>query len=319
MKRRLLLSILAAAGLMLVAAAGRDGTRAADAGERKITIGGIERSYLLSRPARPPTGKLPAVIALHGGILSAKGARRDMGFEPIVDREGLIVAYPNAFGEQWNDGRKVIPPAWHGTAPDDVGFVREIVASLVSDQSADPARIYVTGPSIGGMMTFRLICTAADLFAAAAPIIANMPVDIITDCVPARPIPVLVMNGTADRMMPDDGGPLGFRSDRGDRGAVFSTADTMTWLRRFDGCDETAERQTLPHLDPADRSNATVVRWTHCKSGADVVLYRVEGGGHRVPSLDRRPTLLTDRVLGRENHDIDAAEAIWAFFKDKRR
>lgn len=313
------LKTLAAASLMVVAAGLFSAARTAENTEHKMGVGGVERSYLLSLPTKPPSGKLPALIVLHGGILSAKGAQRDMGFEPIVDRDGVIVAYPNAFAGQWNDGRKVVPPAWHGTTPDDVGFVRELVTTLVNDRSADPDRIYVTGPSIGGMMTFRLICTSADLFAAAAPIIANMPVDIITSCVPPRPISVLVMNGTADKMIPDDGGALGFRSERGDRGAVFSTDDTMTWLRRFDGCDDTAERLALPHLDSTDRSSVTVISWTHCKSGASVQLYRIEGGGHRVPSLDRRPSLLMDKMLGHENHDIDAAEVIWAFFKDKHR
>ena len=313
------LSILAAASLMLVSAGVLQAARAMETSEHTITVAGVERSYLLSLPSKPPAGKRPAVIVLHGGILSAKGALRDMGFEPIGDREGVILAYPNAFAGQWNDGRKIVPPAWHGTAPDDLGFIRQLLASLVSDHSADPDRIYVTGPSIGGMMTFRLICMAADVFAAAAPIIANMPVDIITSCVPARPIPVLVMNGTADRMIPDDGGELGFRSDRGNRGAVFSTDDTMTWLRRFDGCDDTAERQTMPHIDQSDRSTVTVVSWTQCKSGAPVVLYRIEGGGHRVPTLARRPSTIMDRMLGHENHDIDAAEVIWAFFKDKHR
>jgi polyhydroxybutyrate depolymerase len=316
MSGRLLLTALMSS--LLLATAMHERARGADTGEHKLTFGGIERSYLLSRPTGNAAGKLPAVIVLHGGILSAKGARRDMGFEPMVDRDGLIVAYPNAVGGLWNDGRKVIPPAWHGTAPDDIGFVRELVATLVRDQGADPARIYVTGASIGGMMTFRLICAAADVFAAAAAIIANMPIDILTGCMPARPIPVLVMNGTADRMMPDDGGPLGFRSEHGERGTVFSTDDTITWLRRFDRCDDSAERRTLPQTDPADHSSITVVSWTHCAPGTSVVLYRIEGGGHRVPSLDRRKTPIVDRMLGRENHDIEAAEVIWEFFKDKR-
>jgi polyhydroxybutyrate depolymerase len=100
---------------------------------------------------------------------------------------------------------------------------------------------------------------------------------------------------------------------------VLSTDDTVTWLRRFNGCDDEAEQEQLPDLDRGEGSKITVWRWTHCTSGAPVVLYRIEGGGHRVPSLDRRRTRLVDRVLGRENHDIDAAEAIWTFFKDKQR
>jgi polyhydroxybutyrate depolymerase len=315
----------AAAGLAgLLLAATIHPAAAADSSEHTIMVGGVERTYLVSRPASPvagsqPQAKRPTVIVLHGGLLSAKGARRDMGFEPLVDVQGLIAVYPNAISSRWNDGRKAVPSPWRGDPPDDVAFVRAIVSSLVGDGSADPARIYVTGPSNGGMMTYRLICEAADLFAAAAPIIANIPVDLVTSCHPAPPVAVLVMNGTADSVVPYEGGPVGFRGGRSDRDGVLSTDDTVTWLRRFDGCNDKAEQEQLPDLDPGDGSKVVVRRWTHCTSGAPVVLYRIEGGGHRVPSLDRRRTRLVDRVLGRENHDIDAAEVIWAFFEDKVR
>ena len=53
-----------------------------------------------------------------------------------------------------------------------------------------------------------------------------------------------------------------------------------------------------------------------CTSAAPVILYRVEGGGHRVPSREGVP--FAD-ILGTLNRDFDSAEVIWSFFKDRKR
>ena len=94
----------------------------------------------------------------------------------------LVAVYPDARDHQWNDGR-LAGPGRH----DDMAFLRGLIGRLVEDRIADAARIYVTGPSNGGMMTLRLACEAAELIAAAAPIIASLPADLARTCKPARP------------------------------------------------------------------------------------------------------------------------------------
>src|SRR5947209_7448684 len=121
---------------------------ATETAQRKLSVDGVERSYLLSRPTQP--GPLPTVFVLHGGTLNAAQARRTLGVEGLVDRVGLVVVYPDAAGGNWNDGRRGGPGRG-----DDVAFFRALVATLVDERIADPARIYVTGPSNGGMMTLR--------------------------------------------------------------------------------------------------------------------------------------------------------------------
>jgi polyhydroxybutyrate depolymerase len=207
----------------------------AETSVHKLAVGGVERSYILSMPAarRDPR---PTIVVLHGGTLNAENAVRTTGVEPLVEREGIVAIYPDAIGGHWYDGRAVARFQWRSEAAGDVAFVRMLVASLVQAGVADPHRVYVTGPSNGGMMTFRLVCEAADLFAAAAPIIANLPADLAPSCKPARAIPTLVMNGTADPLVPYNGGEVGFR---GERGRVLSTDETMKWLRKVNGCADT--------------------------------------------------------------------------------
>lgn len=231
---------------------------AAFAGEvvtRKLSVGGTERMYLLSTSVTG--GPRPAIIVLHGGGMSANSALRSTGLEPLIARENLIGIYPNAFRREWNDGREARLKARENS--DDVGFIRALVKSLIADNAVDPKRIYVTGPSNGGMMTLRLICDAADLFAAAAPIIASLPADIATTCKPSRAVPVLIINGTADPLVPYAGGGVGIA---GRRGRVISTDATMTRLRGFNGCSDMAKTERLPDLDPNDGSTVTVTGWT---------------------------------------------------------
>lgn len=286
---------------------------ARDAQTRKLSVGGIERIYIISAPTSG--SPRPAIFVLHGGGMSANSGLRSTGLEPLVARENLVAIYPNAYRRQWNDGRESARLQSRHEAADDVAFIRALVTAMVNEGIADAKRIYVTGPSNGGMMTLRLLCEAADIFAAAAPIIANFPADIAAGCKPARPVPVLVMNGTADPLVPYAGGGVGIA---GRRGRVISTDETMANLRRVNGCSEPVKSERLPDFDPDDASTVTITSWTNCSSSAPVVLYRIDGGGHRIPHRNGGRMPMMDRLLGRENHDFDAPEAIWAFFRDKK-
>ena len=113
-------------------------------------------------------------------------------------------------------------------------------------------------------------------------------------------------------LVPFDGGKLPLSGSQ-----ALSTEATIGFLRKVNGCTEAVKRDELPRADPNDASRVTVAKWTTCSSRAPVVLYRIEGGGHRVPS--RTPGVpLVESLVGRLNHDFEAAEAIWSFFKSKR-
>jgi len=187
---------------------------AADRHERLLEVEGHTREYLMSVPHKQ--GPLPTIIALHGTLLNAQRTMNSMGLQPLVDREGLALVYPNAVAAQWKDGRSVATALT--TDIDDVWFMRRLIEELVNTGISDPRRVYVTGFSNGGMMALRLICEAPELIAAAAPIAANLPAELIDHCRPIRATPLLLMNGTADPIVPYDGGALAFGG-----GQVLST------------------------------------------------------------------------------------------------
>ena len=90
-----------------------------------------------------------------------------------------------------------------------MAFLRRLAVELAERGVADPGRIYVAGVSNGGMMALRLICEGADFVAGVGSVIASMPAAAGADCRPARPVPVVMFNGTADKLVPYDGGRVG--------------------------------------------------------------------------------------------------------------
>jgi polyhydroxybutyrate depolymerase len=291
---------------------------AAEAGRPEvIVVDGRERSYLLHRSARPEAeaGPLPTVVVLHGRLGTAKQVRRHLAFDALADREGFHVVYPNGLDRSWNDGRpdaaRIRPTG--EAPPDDIGFLDALMDRLIAEGLADAKRITVTGPSNGGMMTLRVGCELTERVAAIAPLIANMPEELGATCRPARPLPVLVMNGTEDELVPWTGGPL---AGKPEKGRVWSTERTVEFWRSHNGCRAQPETRRLPDRDPDDNSRVTVTRWADCQDDTEVQLYRLDGAGHTVPGGPghRFPRLMR-RLLGETNQDIDASEVLWGFFR----
>jgi polyhydroxybutyrate depolymerase len=268
---------------------------------RKRTL----RIYLPSGHDEP----LPVVLVLHGGGGTGGGmewlTRR--GFNRIADRDGAIVVYPDGIDHGWNDGRSANRSA-ADAAVDDVGFLRALPGELATLHRIDRARLYVTGISNGGMMSYRLACDAAGVFAAAAPVAANMSVELDGACHPARAVPVLIMNGVEDPIMPWKGGLV--RVLWMTRGTVRSSEDSASRWLSLDHCGALEPQQVL-EAHPADGTSA-VPRVARCADGGEVRLYEIRGGGHTWPKGE---PYLTSHIVGRVSQALDADETIWAFFR----
>ncbi|MEO0973244.1 MAG: hydrolase, partial [Pseudomonadota bacterium] len=207
--------------------------------------------------------------------------------------------------EHWNDGR-----ATTREFGDDLAFARELTAALVADAGVDPARVYATGASNGGMMTLRLACEANDVIAAFAPVIASFPVPYVSRCRPERPVDILMINGDSDRLIRWGGGriPKGRRAGVG--GEVIPVPDTVDWWRAHNGCSN-PQREQFP--DRAD-DGTTVVRERHGRcDGGSVTFIAVEGGGHTWPGSP----VPANRLAGRISQEISASQVIWQFFDGK--
>jgi polyhydroxybutyrate depolymerase len=162
-----------------------------------------------------------------------------------------------------------------GGAPDDVGFLKGLVADLVRRGISDPTRIYLAGSSNGSFMTLRMICADAGMFAAVGLLAGGMPELVGANCRPAKPIPVMMINGTADQIVPYSGGMV----QPGNAFNAWPTEGLVEFFRRLDGCSAAAQQSVLPNAGP---NRVEVTRWTDC-AGAPVVFYRIVGAGHDAP------------------------------------
>lgn len=275
---------------------------------RNVLVGDTTRSYLLHVPdRRERDGRaLPLVVALHGGGSSAYLMQLYSGLNAIAEREQFAVAYPSGTRGWWNDGRMI--DGRPETDADDIAFLRAVVADAIRTELIDKTRVFAAGISNGGFMSLRLACEATDLFAGIAAVAATMPEDLGARCRPAKPLAVLVINGTADGMVPYVGGYA--RTAYSLRGAIWSTERTAAFWARHNRCTDQPAVRVLPDLDPSDGSHVIEADFRGC-AGAPVKLLRIEGGGHTWPG----GVQIIPFMFGTTNRDIDAGETIWSFFK----
>jgi polyhydroxybutyrate depolymerase len=278
-----------------------------------IGVDGITRTFTAQLPDTRPA---PLVIVLHGNTQTGADVASRTSWPALAKREHFGVAFPDGLNRAWADYRPNanragrMPPK--GT--DDIGFIAKLIEKLIADGTADPKRIYITGVSNGGAMTLSMICARAGLFAAAASVIINLTDESADACHPSRPVPILMMNGTADPLIPYGGGR---GTSRFAVAGFWSTAKTLDFWRRANGCDaQDANTVDLDDRDRADQSTVTRIS-SRCPPGHDVVLYRINDGGHRMPGAfpDARFPRLVNAFLGPQNRDIDGAAIIWEFFR----
>ena len=268
-----------------------------------LKSGGDLRNYWLVRPeGLEKTKPAPLLMVLHGSA----GSGEDMmtvtrrGFERLADKEKFVVVYPDALERRWND---------QGGTVDDVGFLLAIVDKLVADGLVDKNRIYVAGISNGGMMAQRLACEQAERIAGIATVAGGLSEPLQATCKPTRPLPVLVIHGTEDPIVPWAGGAVaGFE----DFGKVLSARETAKFWAANNRCGDGGVIAAEPDRDPKDGTRVKMEVFASCPAGAAVKLAAVEGGGHTWPGGYQ---YLPERFIGRTSQDVDANMLIWDFFK----
>ena len=255
----------------------------------QINVNGQARTFHLARP--DGQGPRPTIIMLHGGNGAADQERQHSGLAEHGPQQGFAAVFPQARGGYWN----FFPPGKEtgqfrkffqrfGGVPDDVAFLKTVVAELVQEGISDPKRIYLAGRSLGGVMVLRLACVDASSFAAIALLVSTMPDVTGAECQPAKPMPVLIINGTQDRVLP-------YRGERSAQGYVlWPTPQLVDFFRQLNGCADPAPQST-----PAGLQEVVIQRSTNCPGGP-VVLYSIVGGGHDVPAALNMSQVLLDFV-----------------------
>ena len=268
----------------------------------------ISRQVQVRSPNPDSGGLRPLVIALHGHKQPVEKVRRELRLDLIADTEGFLIAYPSALDGRWNYGRPLVSPmpTVAGSPVDDAGFIEAVIDTLIAEHRVDPNRVFVAGVSRGALMTYALACSGTQKIAAIAPIISGMSDYQFENCNPARALPIVVVAGVADFVQWYDGRLLKL-------GRLSSIPETMEFWRRNNGCMRQSIRP-LPNIDFGDRTRVSLVEWHECEANVITRLYKVWGGGHRVPSF-APPNPNQPIRAPRRSRDIETAVEIWSTFK----
>ncbi len=278
--------------------------------------GGRARSYHVHVPRRL-TRPAPVVLAFHGGGGHATQFKESAGLDAVSDREGFVAVYPDGTGPirgrllTWNAGGCCGYAMDH--AVDDVGFVRALVDDLGRRIRLDRSRVYATGHSNGGMMSYRLAVEAAGLVAAIVPVGGSL---VAGGFAPSRPVPVLHIHSVDDPRALYAGGEGPPFPGTNRRSMHTSVVETLKQWAAFNGCP--AEPRTLRTVDAAPGSasaghSAWLLEWGPCTSGEVVRHWRLVGPGHGWPGATGAAM---ERIIGPRTDVISAAEEAWNFMKE---
>lgn len=275
----------------------------------------LQRHYILNLPpAYQETAQLPLVIFLHGGSGSAFTGQNFTQFTPFSNSENFIIVYPQGFapsangGFTWADGRGT---SADNLGIDDVGFIQNLIDTLISNYSIDTNRIYLSGFSNGGFMTQRIACEMNDRLAAIASLGSTMDVNLLANCDPERPLPTLILTGTADPFVPYEGGPM-----QGNVPDIVSTFELVDFWANNNQCSTAADSLDVPDSNGTDNTTVTTFDLTGCACNASVRHIRINNGGHTWPGVELPDYEI---IAGETNEDIHASEALWAFFQQFER
>ena len=269
--------------------------------EAVMEVNGLSRNFIVNLPPAYYDDTIPyaLVIGLHGTGGNAQQFEEVYGFSKKADDAGFIAVYPNgvtgngAFNVRtWNAGTCCDFAMKNGI--DDVGFISNLIDKMISGYRIDPKRVYVTGMSNGGMMTYRLAAELPLKIAAVAPVSSTMVLNPPGN--QARRVPILHLHSILDSIVPYNGGA-------NELGYYFPPVDSVlrVWADR---------NLCLPDEQVVvDDDRYKLVQWLDENGDPSIVHYLTRDGGHSWPGgrQARRRADLPSQV-------INANDLIWEFF-----
>jgi polyhydroxybutyrate depolymerase len=192
------------------------------------------------------------------------------------------------------------------TPADDVGFIGQMLDQLATKFSVNSSRIYAAGLSEGGFMSLRLGCALGDRIAGVAAVGAAMPKTMI--CLPSRPVPVVLINGTSDPVVPYGGG-----TEHNLQLAVISVEDSAKSWAKIDRCAEKPEHSKLS--GGKGGTETKVDTYTGCQQDSAVVSYSLKGAGNTWPGGMQYEV---EKQIGKTSDDFNANDILWSFLVTKK-
>lgn len=259
-----------------------------------IFSGNIYRNYRLYIPKKYDSSQASSlIIDLHGYTSNALQQQAYSNFKEIADTANFFVVYPNGtfYGQDrfWNAG---ISPS----LANDVAFISELVDHIHLKYGIDLNRVYACGMSNGGFMSHTLACALNNKIAAIASVTGSMFTSQYNSCVPSRVVPVMQIQGTADKTVPYAG-----------NSAMLATDTLVNFWVKKNNCNPDPVIDSVPDINKADSCKAVHYLYKNGMKGATCEFYKILGGGHSWPGAPFK--------IAVTNEDFNASEKIWLFFR----
>ncbi|HKP55363.1 MAG TPA: hypothetical protein VJV78_01505 [Polyangiales bacterium] len=284
----------------------------------KMTISGQMRQfYIYASPMYDPCKPASLIMDCHG--LSES-------IEVHTGKEGFNLSgqmFPKGYGSSWRmavqrDNAIVVTPAglnmsW--TTSSDVPFVNKVADHVETIAKVDPEHVYVTGISMGGMMTVATGCGDAKRWRGMSPVAM-----LTQSCSGlSRPVPTISFHSMTDML-------TNYADDRSNMeriakfnnckmgpteslhfGGAMSSPDAVCFATPNGiGDPDAADPLHIPLVPCASSLPETkCVSWTQCDEDVEVVFCTVPAssqplGGH---------------ILYNNDGNLDLSEVAWPFFK----
>jgi polyhydroxybutyrate depolymerase len=258
-----------------------------------LLIEGHHRSFHFLKSPQPNAS---LVFVLHGsGGNGTQMRARAKSLEEIAPTENILLVYPDGYKKYWNECRKTANSAANLENINENAFFESMIVYFKERYQINEKQVFAVGTSGGGHMAYKLALTMPERFRAITALIANLPDTNNIDCAEKKmAMPVMIVNGTADKVNPYDGGEV--ISNNISLGFVRSTDRTFAYWSSIAGYKGKPKMQNLPDTDPKD--GKTIEKYTFKKKRKpEVTLLKVNNGKHDYPN------------------DIDVHLEAWEFFK----
>ncbi len=260
----------------------------------EMTRGGFFREFIqyIPQSLNENGENAPIVFVLHGYTSYDDWIFDYSNFETQADEHGFILIYPQGTiyqptGEtHWNVG------GWTSqSTTDDIDYIDSIIDYLDGNYLVNLNRIYSTGMSNGGFMSYVLACQLSHRIAGIASVTGSMTNQTFDECDAKHPMPVMQIHGAKDNTVPFEG------NDN-----MKPIDDVMEFWVNYNACNVTPSETIIEDSD-GDGLGGTLSVYNGCMNDVSVELYYLDGLRHQWPSLK-----------GTRVFDIDSASVIWEFF-----
>jgi poly(hydroxyalkanoate) depolymerase family esterase len=232
-----------------------------------LNVNGANRNMLVYAPSGIEKNR-PLIIQMHGYNQDAAYQKNAAKWESIADTARFVVVFPNGEGK-----------AWDISGDKDLNFIKAIINEMNNKYGIDKKRVYVSGFSMGGMMSYHVANKLGDQIAAIAPVSGGGGVNS-----PKRAMPIMHTHGTSDDVV-----------------NYNSTVNTVKSWVSAQKCSSNSQK-IKPYPSTKSGSAASLEIWSGCTDGVEVRLLTIDGKGHWY-SMD-------------EAASVNTSVEIWNFVKN---